>query len=222
MTRVVTTTNETYVTTETENTVVSANVETTMISSVINKSLTRVKTIVPVLLSVVSRKTHGAAGVFDLPIDITIPVTGNVTCEPRSNAIDHKIVFNFDQPIISVGSVTSVDSVGAAVGSASAVISGNSVIVTIVGAANKKRCLVTINNINGISVATVALGLLIGDVNNSRFNNTSDHLLIQGHDGETTNTSNFIYDIDLNGIVEGAFGVGDRQLCALNGGPLGT
>ncbi|MBL0125014.1 MAG: hypothetical protein IPP88_20640 [Betaproteobacteria bacterium] len=69
-------------------------------------------TITPALVSVKSRKTHGAAGVNDILIAASTDISGAVTVEPRAMGSAHNIVFQFDGPISSVGSVTSKDATG--------------------------------------------------------------------------------------------------------------
>ena len=53
------------------------------------------------LTAVQSRKTHGAAGTFDLAIDLTQNIDGTVTVESLAIGAGHKMVFQFDQPVIA-------------------------------------------------------------------------------------------------------------------------
>lgn len=50
-------------------------------------------TITPDLTAVLSRKTHGTAGSFDLPIALNTPINGAISVEPRAMGINHTLVF---------------------------------------------------------------------------------------------------------------------------------
>src|SRR5258708_5630054 len=61
---------------------------------------------VPLALDAVqSRKTHGSAGPFDLDIDPLQAITGTISVEPRMAGAGHKLVFQFNVPVSSIGGV---------------------------------------------------------------------------------------------------------------------
>ena len=107
----------------------------------------RVAPAAPVAQSAVSRKTHGAAGDFDIPL----PLTGNVGVECR-NGPAHQMIINFAVPV-TVASAN-VTSGSGSVGSFS--VSGAVVTVNLAGVTNAQRITVTLGNVND--------GTNVGDV----------------------------------------------------------
>jgi len=159
------------------------------------------------LIAVQSRKTHAAAGTFDLLIDASIPINGLITVEPRAIGSGHKIIFQFNQAISTIGAVTATDINSAAIGNANAAISGNEVIVTLTGIAEVSRVTVQLNNVSGVSglngplSLTTSIGFLVGDVNNSRTVNASDISAVKTRSGQTTDASNYKYDLNVSGSI---------------------
>ena len=158
----------------------------------------------PVLMSVVSRKTHGASGTYELVIDETRPIGGNVTVEPRIMGAGHKIVFKFDSAIANAGVLAVTDSTGAMINTAGAIASGNEVNVTLTGNLVARRVAISLTGINGGVNAFAALGFLLGDVNNSRNVNSQDTSAIKARSGQTVNQGNFQYDITASGRITAA------------------
>jgi len=153
------------------------------------------------LTGVFSRKTHNLGGDFDLAVDNSQPIAGAVTVEPRVISTGHKIVFQFNDTIASVGGATCVDAGTVAVGATSVSISGTSVIVTLTGIPDGKRVTVSITGVNGTNNAATSIGFLAGDVNSSRSVTSADILMISGRNGQVVNSTNFRFDIDLNGSI---------------------
>jgi large repetitive protein len=154
------------------------------------------------LAEVQSRKTHGAAGTFDLPIDESQAIGGNVTVEPRAIGTGHRIVFQFNGAITATGTATCLDATNAPVGSVSAAASGNDVVVTLTGVPDAKRVTVSLSNVNNAGVnVSVSLGFLLGDVNNSRATTAADILLVKGQSAKAVNASNFLDDLNLTGGI---------------------
>ena len=153
----------------------------------------------PKLLMVVSRKTHGTAGTFNLPIDHRIPIGGQVSVEPRVIGNGHQIVFQFDTAINSTGTPA------ATAGAIMTQIAGNQIIVTLTGVNDAQRVTITLPNINGSGVdATVSLGFLIGDVNNSRTVNATDTSAVKARAGQPVDAGNFFYDLNASGAITAA------------------
>ena len=148
------------------------------------------------LLAVQSRKTHGSAGTFDIAVDTVPTITGAVTVEPRSIDTGHTIVFQFDAAITMIGSVSS------STGSATAAITGTDVVVTLTGIADNSRASVSLTNLNNVGVnATVSIGFLVGDVNNTRSVNSSDISGVKARSGQTADASNFKFDVNATGAI---------------------
>src|SRR6202035_3991876 len=116
----------------------------------------------PMAQSAFSRKTHGAAGTFDIPL----PLTGNVGIECRSGGAinDYQMIINF-ATTVTVGSA-SVTSGNGSVSSFS--VSGSQVTVNLTGVTNVQRITVTLMNVNDgthMGDVPVSMGVLVGDVN---------------------------------------------------------
>jgi hypothetical protein len=93
--------------------------------------------------NVVSRKTHGGAGTFD----INLPLTGSVGVECRSGGAtnDYQMVISFATPVTVGGA-----SVTSGTGSVSSFsVSGSQVTVNLAGVTNAQRITVTLSNVNG-------------------------------------------------------------------------
>ena len=158
---------------------------------------------IPTLLSVVSRKQH--LGIDrDIVIDALPPIGGNLSTEPRAIGAGHRIVFQFDGPIISPGFAGAVDSGLFDIGTASAVINSlasNEVVVTLTGIPENKRVLVSLLAVNGNINVSAAVGFLLGDVNGSRSVNSSDISGIKARSGQTADASNFRFDVNVSGTI---------------------
>lgn len=155
-----------------------------------------------VLRAVQSRKVHGSAGTFDLPIDTTQAIGGSVTVEPRNPGAGHTIVFQFDSPITSAGVVSAVDVSGALMAAITVAASGNSVVVTMPSVPDASRATVTLTGLNGgASSASASMGFLAGDVNNSRSVNSSDISAIKSRSGQVIDQTNYMFDVDASGVI---------------------
>ncbi len=157
--------------------------------------------VTPLLLTAVqSRKTHGSAGPFDLPIDRTQTIGGSVTVEPRAIGGGHKIVFQFDGSITSAGTTTISPSM-----LANTTFTSNEIVVTLSNASDNQRVAITLTNINGsVSPPTVAIGFLLGDVNNSRSVNASDISGVKARSGAVVTSTNAVYDVNASGGINAA------------------
>ncbi len=137
----------------------------------------------PTMTGVSSRKVHGTAGTFDLPLST---VATNPTTEPRTGPAQ-TIVFTFNKPIASA---TATITEGVAVAAAPA-FSGNSVIVTLGGVANAQYVTVSLSNITaadgGVGLASVRVGFLAGDVNQNRVVTVSDLVLVNAAIARSSN-----------------------------------
>ena len=156
------------------------------------------------LISVFSRKIHGAAGAFDLPVDISQLVAGAVTVEPRVIGSGHNIHFRFNNAIAAAGTLVVVDGANATV-NASAVFSGSDVVVSIPALADNRRVTVSLTGVAGASGSLnpppVSMGFLVGDVNNTRSVNSSDISGVKARSGQTATVSNFKFDVNATGAV---------------------
>jgi hypothetical protein len=153
----------------------------------------------PMAQSAFSRKTHGAAGTFDVPL----PLTGNVGVECRSGGAtnDYQMIINFASSVtVESASVTSgTGSVSSFSGSGTSQIT-----VSLTGVTNVQRITVTLHNVNnGTSTGDVpvSMGVLVGDVNGNAVVNASDVSLAKSQVGQPVSGSNFREDVNANGTI---------------------
>ncbi|MFZ3375583.1 MAG: dockerin type I domain-containing protein, partial [Chthoniobacterales bacterium] len=152
----------------------------------------------PLLTSAFSRKTHGAAGTFDVPL----PLSGNVGIECRSGGAtnDYQMIINF-ATTVTVGSA-SVTSGSGSVSSFS--VSGSQVTVNLTGVTNVQTITVTLFNVNDgthMGDVPVSMGVLVGDVNGNAVVNASDVSLTKSQVGQAVSGSNFREDVNANGLI---------------------
>jgi hypothetical protein len=150
---------------------------------------------------VVSRKTHGAFGTWDIAIDNSQPIAGAVSVDPRAIGAGHKIVFSFNDNVAAAGTAACVDAANAPVGSASAVAVGTTVEVTLTGVPDNKRVTVSLSGVNGGTNVGASMGFLVGDVNGNRSVTSADILAVKGRDGQNVNAGNFRYDVNVSGNI---------------------
>src|SRR6266403_3359998 len=152
----------------------------------------------PMAQSAFSRKTHGGAGTFDVPL----PLTGNVGVECRSGGAtnDYQMIINFATTVtVESASVTS------GTGSVSSFsVSGSQVTVNLTGVTNVQRITVTLFNVNNgthMGNVPVSMGVLVGDVNGNAAVNASDVSLTKAQVGQPVTGSNFREDVNANGTI---------------------
>lgn len=146
--------------------------------------------------SVVSRKTHSTAGIFD----IALPLSGASGIESRGGA--HTIVATFSNPI-TAGTASVSSGTGAVSGTA---ISGNTLTVTLSGVADRQVITITFNGVMDSSGQTlpptsVSMNLLLGDVNGNGLVNASDVSQTKANVGVALSSTNFRADVNLSGAV---------------------
>jgi hypothetical protein len=153
----------------------------------------------PVVTSAVSRKSHGAAGTFDIPLP-QVPLNGAVGIEDRVGAVSgaHQIVVTFANNV-TVGSVAVTSGTGAATfGVAGAVVT-----IDLTGVTDAQRLAVTLSNVSdGGSSGNVVIpmGVLAGDSNASGSVTGSDVSQVKAAAG-TTSAANFRSDVNANGTI---------------------
>ncbi len=151
------------------------------------------------LTGAASRKAHGVAGVFDLPL----PLSGAAGVEGRAGG-PTQLVFTFSSNIVSATVTTSGGTVGAPA------YEGNDVSVPLSGAIDGKILSVTLTNVTDVfgSVlpsVTVPVGALLGDINGSGVVDAADVNLVKSETGlglvlETT----FTGDVTASGGINAA------------------
>jgi hypothetical protein len=155
---------------------------------------------------VVSRKIHGSAGTFDIPLFLA----GRRSIENRSGGPNgnYTIVFTFPSALTSVGGAT----VSSGIGSVSQGAIGSDpheYIADLTGVANAQYLTVTLNNVTdsaGNSAATVpiTMGILLGDVNASGRVDAADVSAVRQQTLQIVTSSNFRADINTSGRIDAA------------------
>jgi hypothetical protein len=158
---------------------------------------------VPTLVSASSRKTHGAAGSFDLGLSVTGVgvVNHNPTTEPRQGPA-HNIVFTFDLPI---NAATAAVTEGTATAGAPT-ISGNDVVVPLSGVTDRQYVTLSLTNVmptggGPAGSGEVRVGFLVGDVNQSRVVSVADLGLVNSKLAQAVTASNFMMDVNASGAI---------------------
>ncbi len=151
-------------------------------------------------LSAVSRKTHSAAGTFD----VTLPLSGTPGLEcrqgngPTSN--DHQIVINFAAPITFTAATVSSGSGSVA----SSSVSGNQVTVNLTNVANAQTLNVLLSSVTDgtrTSNVTIPVSFLLGDTSDSGSVNSTDVGQTKAQSGVTLGGANFRADVNTSGTI---------------------
>ena len=159
------------------------------------------QTCAPIPSSAVSRKTHGAAGTFDVDLPL-VPIGGAVGIEDRTGAVAgaHQEVITFATPVTLTGvAVTSGTGSATFSGSGTAVIT-----VDLTGVTDQQRLGVTLMNVNdGTTTGDVLIpmGVLSGDTNANGSVNAGDVAQTKGQSGVVVGAGNFRNDVNSNGSI---------------------
>ena len=152
----------------------------------------------PGLLSAASRKVHGAAGTFDLPLTL-LPLT-NPTTEPRLSSTA-SIVMTFDSTI--VGADIAVTEGTAALDVPN--LSGSDVIVELTGVANQQYVTISLTNVASTATVggsgTVRIGFLLGDVSQNRVVSVADLGLVNQQLAQPVTAANYLKDVNVSGTL---------------------
>ena len=153
------------------------------------------------LTSVVSRKTHGDAGDFD----ISLPPTGNPGVECRSGGAngDYTFVFTFTNDVING---TAMVSSGVGNISGAPVFSANTMTVNLTGVTNVQTITVSAQNVTDQFLQTLPNSsatavILAGDTNGNSAVNASDVSQTKAQAGQVVDNSNFRTDVSVNGAI---------------------
>jgi len=150
----------------------------------------------PIAQSAFSRKTHGAAGTFDIPL----PVTGNVGIECRIGPT-YQMIINF---------ATTVTAQSASVTSGTGMVSSftgsgtSQITVNLTGVTDQQRITITLHAVNDgthMGDVPISMGVLIGDVNGNGAVSAADVALTKSQVGGTVGAGNFREDVNVNGTI---------------------
>jgi arylsulfate sulfotransferase len=160
-------------------------------------------TIIPV--GAVSRKTHGSAGGFDIPL----PLTGNAGVECRSGGPsgDYQVVVTFASPVTITTAAVAPGGGGTGSVSGTPVVSGSQVTVNLTNVSNVQTLAVNLMGVNDGSTTeniSVPMGVLLGDTNGDHSVNSSDVSQVKSRSGQPVTISNFQQDVTANGSINGS------------------
>jgi hypothetical protein len=150
----------------------------------------------------VSRKTHGAAGVFD----VNLPLTGTpgVECRNGSGAglNDHQIVVSCVAPV----SLTDVLIVSGSITGGSVSASGNVITLDLNGVANAQRLVLEFRGVSdGVNTGNfpLTIGFLVGDTTGNGSVNGTDVSQTKLQSGQAVTGLNFRNDVTVSGSING-------------------
>jgi hypothetical protein len=151
----------------------------------------------PVIASAVSRKVHGAAGTFDLPLSL-VPTAPTV--EPRLSATA-TVVMTFNVPIISADAAVTEGTATAGV----LTFVGNDVVVPLANVADRHYTTINLTNVASASAtggtASVRIGFLVGDVNQSGVVSVSDLAQVNAQLSQLATAANYLKDVNASGTI---------------------
>ncbi len=151
------------------------------------------------LVTAVSRKTHGSAGDFDVPL----PLSGAPGVECRSSGGAHSIVVTFSGDVVS-GNASVVAGAGSVTGSPG--FSGNTMTVNLTGVTDVQQITVNLSGVTDSNAqilpdTTVSMNVLAGDTNASKTVSSSDIAQIKAQAGMPVTVANFRQDVTPNGTI---------------------
>lgn len=154
----------------------------------------------PALTGAVSRRSHGSAGTFDIPISISS--TGTVPVECRSGSA-LTLVASFDKDVVTCDAVVAAGNASLTEGS---VVSGKDVTVTLSDVSDMQTLQINLENVTSTDGAVLPAGvmrvkMLTGDVNGSSAVNGLDGALVASSSGKPVAANTFRYDVNANGYI---------------------
>jgi hypothetical protein len=154
------------------------------------------------LTTVVSRKTHGAAGDFD----VALPLSGSAGVECRSTSGNHTFVFTLTNNVVSGNAAVTT---GTGTVSGSPTFSGNTMTVSLTGVTDQQQITVTISNVmdtfgQTLPDTSVNAVILAGDTNGNSTVNAADVAQTKAEQGAPVDQTNFRTDVNANGTINAA------------------
>lgn len=152
-----------------------------------------------------SRITHPSLGACAIPLSHTLPLNGAINIEPRQRGTTHRVVFQFNGVVNSVGSVALTDALNQPIGAATGgALGGNEFEVLLTGALDGQRVMVSLTGVNGTLSAQTPIGFLVGDFANTRIVSASDISAVKATSGQALGLANCRYDVNVDGTISNA------------------
>jgi hypothetical protein len=153
------------------------------------------------VVTAVSRKTHGAAGDFD----VDLPMSGEPGVECRNGGVngDHTIVVTFSNNVVS-GNASLTSGIGSVTGSPT--FSNNTMTVNLTGVADVQNIAVTLNNVTDTFAQTlpdtaVSMNVLMADTTGNKGVTSTDLSQTKSQSGNPVDATNFREDVVTDGAI---------------------
>ena len=155
----------------------------------------------PVLLSAVSRVTHGNAGAFD----VTLPLAGGSGVECRSLADGTTVVLTFNQPVTSITATVA----GGKAKAAAPAVATNVVSVKLTGVGDAQTVSLKLDKVANaagerMKAQTISFRVLLGDINGDGRLTAADANLVRAAVGKRVSGSTFRADVTPDGQLTAA------------------
>lgn len=157
------------------------------------------------MVSAVSRKVHGTAGTFDLPLNIG--PANSATVEPRTGG-PTTFLFTFSDNITTVdGTLGSTNFTITNATFSDASIASNTLTLNLTAIPDTSLVLVTLNGITDLAnnpltgTDNVAVRALYGDVSQSGTVNVMDMQMVKNQLLQAVTPANFLCDVNCNGSI---------------------
>ena len=158
------------------------------------------------LTSVVSTKTHGNTGSFDVYLQ-----QGSIEgIECRSDlGGNYTLIFTFENNLTNVGSATVSSGVGSVATSNVDSNDAHNYIVSLTGVTNAQTLTVSLSNVtdsadNFSPAVAGSMAVLIGDANGDGFVNSADISQTKSQSGQAVTSNNFREDVNADGFINSA------------------
>ncbi len=149
-------------------------------------------------ISAVSRKTHGSAGDFDIPL----PLSGTSAVECRNNGGNHKVIFTFPSAVTFSGAAVTSGTASTVTPSST---SSSVVAVDLAGVSDAQAITVTLLGVNdgtNTNNVSVRMRLLQGDTSgNGSINGTDVGIAKSAASTGAVNSSTFRSDVNASGTI---------------------
>ncbi len=171
---------------------------------------------------VVSRKQHGNAGTFDIPLPFNGPA--GVECRTPGPNGSYQLVFTFDRPVANAGTVAiqgDAQVAPASGGQANPQIAGatpNQIVVNLQNVANAQHLQVTLSSVrdtsgNTLNPVTARMDVLVADVNGDGKVLNGDVGLVKSQVNAPVSSANFKEDVNADGnVLNGDVGITKGQV----------
>ena len=152
------------------------------------------------LLKVLSRKTHGSVGRFDVDL-----ATAD-ECRSGGTNGDYTLVFKFSTPLAKVDAVK-IDSGTARISSSAIGSDRHEFVVNLTGVANVQTLRVSLTNVSDTAgrasaAVSASMSILVGDTNRDHFTDAVDVSQIKSQSGRGVTSANFREDVNEDGFID--------------------